>query len=343
MLAFDIIDTGIGIAPDQAKALFQPFQQADASSTRQFGGTGLGLALSKKLAEQLGGTITLDSTPGRGTTFRVTIAAVNVPRRPEPADAHSITQDGSDAAGGSPEFNLDCRILLVEDAPDNQFLLTSVLRRVGARITVAGNGREALDLLLPLLRQAEQTGGGVPFDVILMDMQMPILDGYETTRQIRQAGFAGPIIALTAHAMDSDRTKCLNAGCNAFATKPIVRKELLCTIREKLAEAKASPAGGQQAPAVDQARRFLAGLPAQAEAIGRALDERDLPSLANLAHDLRPTAGDLGFEAVNQAAGLLEELAETAEELGTITAAVRELVEACRRACETHAGQDRPG
>ncbi len=231
MMQFDVLDTGIGMTPGQMSAVFRPFTQADTSTTRQFGGTGLGLSISKRLAEMLGGDISiLNSEVGMGTCFRVSVET-------GPLDGVEMIDDPTDvtmlAAEKPKEANLssdalDCRVLLAEDGPDNQRLIAHVLRKAGAEVTIVENGKLALDNALDAHEQ------GIAFDVILMDMQMPVMDGYEATALLRQKGYSGPIIALTAHAMTGDREKCIRAGCDDFATKPIDRKKLIATIRSIL-------------------------------------------------------------------------------------------------------------
>ena len=218
-MIFDVIDTGIGMSEEQMGLLFRPFSQADNSSTRRFGGTGLGLAISKRMAEMLGGDIVVRSSPGQGSTFSLSIATGHL-------DGLVITQEPSKAVTtrepvGKTQHALTCRILLAEDGPDNQRLIAFLLRKAGAEVEVAENGQIALDLALAA-RQA-----GSPFDMILMDMQMPVMDGYEATQNLRRAGYRGPIIALTAHAMTEDRQKCIDAGCDGYITKPIDPKKLV--------------------------------------------------------------------------------------------------------------------
>jgi len=230
-LQFDIIDTGIGMSAEQAAGLFQAFSQADASTTRRFGGTGLGLVISKRLAEALGGDVVVVATaPGAGSHFRVTVATGpldGVPMLDRPASAQRIapptpTTSHTDLA------RIECRLLLAEDGPDNQRLIAHLLRKAGADVTIVENGQLAVDAALAA-RDA-----GHPFDVILIAMQMPVLDGYEATRTLRARGYTGPIIALTAHAMAGDRQKCLDAGCDDYTTKPIHRAVLLETIARYL-------------------------------------------------------------------------------------------------------------
>jgi PAS domain S-box-containing protein len=221
-LSFDVIDTGIGMSEEQVATLFQPFSQADASASRRFGGSGLGLAISKRLADMLGGDITVSSLPGKGSTFSLSIAT-GPPAGAQAPDCPAETPETPFPTTSDPK-KLDCRILLAEDGPDSQRLIAALLRKAGAAVAVAENGQIAFDLALA----AQQAGN--PFDLIFMDMQMPVVDGYEATRRLRHAGYAKPIIALTAHAMTDDRQKCLDAGCDDYVTKPIDRADLLETV-----------------------------------------------------------------------------------------------------------------
>ncbi len=227
-----MIDTGIGMSAEQMGLLFRPFSQADSSACRRFGGTGLGLAISKRMAEMLGGDIVVRSSPGLGSTFSFSVGIGSL-------EGVSLTQEVSQAGtAGEPVSNtpqyLDCRILLAEDGPDNQRLITFLLRKAGASVEVADNGRIALEL-----SQTAQLAGH-PFDLILMDMQMPVMDGYEATRKLRSTGFQQPIIALTAHAMTGDRQKCLDTGCDDYLTKPINPKTLVQSLEPWMAR-KPSP------------------------------------------------------------------------------------------------------
>ncbi len=234
-LQFDVIDTGRGMTDEQVAKLFQPFMQADTSTTRKFGGTGLGLTISKRFAELLGGDITVAATEmGVGTTFRATVTTGPldaVKMLDDPTSATVVADAASAVAPVAPSDLHGLRILLAEDGPDNQKLISHILKRAGADVTVADNGTIAVEATLAARDE------GTPFDCILMDMQMPVMDGYEATGQLRQRDYSGPIIALTAHAMDSDREKCIKAGCDDYATKPINRKNLIEKIRKHLAPA----------------------------------------------------------------------------------------------------------
>lgn len=244
LLEFKISDTGIGMTAEQIAMLYQPFVQADSSTTRKFGGTGLGLAISKRLAEMLGGDLTCESVPGEGTVFTLTIGIGN----PETLKFHEnpqdkfrqipvIQQDPELPAGDSETMNLGpCTVLLAEDGVDNQRLISMLLKKEKAHVVLAENG----DIAVRRALNAEQQGK--PFDVILMDMSMPVLDGYGATRKLRELGIETPIIALTAHAMTGDRQKCIDAGCSDYATKPVNREKLRNIILKYRSRAQAEPA-----------------------------------------------------------------------------------------------------
>ncbi|MCA9310387.1 MAG: PAS domain S-box protein [Phycisphaerales bacterium] len=222
-LWFDVVDTGIGLTAEQVKRLFQPFVQADESTTRQYGGTGLGLAISQRLAGLLDGEIKVESQQGGGCNFRVEIGAPRVKDTPlidSPTRHRVRPTSGSQSEMASLE---GLRILVAEDGPDNRRLLDHLLRSAGATVKIVEDGRAAMEVAMQALE-------GDPFDVIVMDMQMPVLDGYEATRSLRRLGYARPVIALTAHAMSDDRQKCMDVGCDEYLTKPIDRLELTQTI-----------------------------------------------------------------------------------------------------------------
>lgn len=231
VLRFDVVDTGLGMTPRQIANLFKPFTQADESTTRKFGGTGLGLTISRRLAVMLGGdVVVIRSEPGNGTHFRFTLTADDlegVHLVPLGKADRSPLKMASLVHGNSPPLNNSLeiqglRVLLVEDGQDNQRLITFHLKKAGATVEVVENGRLAIESIQSRHDQ---------FDVVLMDMQMPELDGYSATLYLRQQGYRLPIIALTAHAMEGDREKCIAAGCTDYTTKPINKSELLGLIR----------------------------------------------------------------------------------------------------------------
>lgn len=226
LLCFDVIDTGIGISEEHINKLFSPFTQVDSSTTRKFSGTGLGLYISKRLAEALGGDITVRSNSGKGSTFSVTVD-------PGPLNGIPMTKNAQEAlldhtpttsAATPAKAELHGRVLLAEDGLDNQRLISFLLKKAGSDVVAVENGQLAVTEAINAWKQ------GQPFDVILMDMQMPVMDGYSATGELRSQGYIGTIIALTAHAMAEDRQKCFDAGCNDYITKPINRQKLLATL-----------------------------------------------------------------------------------------------------------------
>lgn len=207
-----VADTGIGLLPDQLDNLFQPFTQADSSTTRKFGGTGLGLVLSRRLAQALGGDISVKANAPNGSVFTISFTA-----RAEGKAAKTSAASPNGVRG--PLSGL--KVLVVDDSPDNRTLIQVVLSRRGAQVLSAENGRKALDAA-----KSEEV------DVILMDIQMPGMDGYEATRLLRTSGFKKPIVALTAHAMAEERERTRAAGCDAHLTKPLDFDELVGTLEK---------------------------------------------------------------------------------------------------------------
>ena len=226
-MEFDVSDSGIGMTPSQVKALYQPFTQADSSTTRRFGGTGLGLTISKRLAMILDGDVSVvESTPGIGTTFRLSVGIGSldgVKLVSQPASLSFLEPESESTTDMSPPVASlqDFRVLLAEDGPDNQRLISFFLKRAGAEVVTVENGNLAVEAAIKARDE------GRAFDVILMDMQMPVMDGYEASALLRAMGYTGSIIALTAHSMPGDRDKCLTAGCDDYATKPIDRAKLI--------------------------------------------------------------------------------------------------------------------
>jgi signal transduction histidine kinase/DNA-binding NarL/FixJ family response regulator len=236
---FAVTDTGIGIRPDRAAALFSPFVQADVSTTRKYGGTGLGLAICKQLAGMMGGQIGIESREGEGSTFWFTAVFET---RPAPAltsaaepESASLRKPVSPRTGA----RHDARILIAEDNPTNRTVLLAQLGKLGYQAGTAANGVEAVEAL--------RHGG---YDLILMDCEMPVMDGYEATRRIRQSGHPRlPIIAVTAHAMTGDRDRCIREGMNDFLSKPVDLRCLAEMLAKWLPEAHPPDASQSTAPA----------------------------------------------------------------------------------------------
>jgi CheY-like chemotaxis protein/HPt (histidine-containing phosphotransfer) domain-containing protein/anti-sigma regulatory factor (Ser/Thr protein kinase) len=204
-LEFTIVDTGIGIPEEVQPQLFTRFMQADSSTSRQFGGSGLGLAIVRQLVDLMGGTVRVSSSPGQGSRFTVTLPVV-------PAQAPAAATTWQDL----PPSTAGVRLLLAEDNTTNQVVAFGMLRKLGyGDVSLAGDGVEACRLAL-----------SQHFDVILMDCQMPEMDGYEATRRLRAGGCTAAIVAMTANAIKGDRERCIEAGMNDYITKPIDLKVL---------------------------------------------------------------------------------------------------------------------
>jgi len=208
-----VTDTGIGLTPEQGEKLFETFVQADSSITRKFGGTGLGLVLARRLARLLGGDLNLEkSALGKGSTFLLKIE-IGLPAQPAPkTEAH--TKSRADRLDGA-------RVLIVDDSTDNQTIMRLFLTNVGAAVELANNGLEAVEAMK--LNS---------YDVVLMDIQMPMMDGYQALKVAKQNGYGGPILALTAHALKEERDRCIAAGFTDYMSKPINRTTLIARLSE---------------------------------------------------------------------------------------------------------------
>jgi signal transduction histidine kinase/CheY-like chemotaxis protein len=229
-IRFSVIDEGIGIPQSKLDLLFKPFSQTDESITRRFGGTGLGLAITGQICEALGGKVDVTSEVNRGSKFTITLPMKTSPgcQMRNTFRLDSLDTEPTQSFNDLPLLN--GRVLLIEDGPDNQRLISFLLKRAGAVITIAENGRIGMDEAMNAIKRGE------PFGVVLMDMQMPVMDGYTATRKLRENGYRGQIIALTAHAMENEMQRCLEAGCDHYLSKPIDRELLIREVASRMGE-----------------------------------------------------------------------------------------------------------
>jgi len=303
LLVIEVEDTGIGINPEQIGRLFQPFAQADATTTRRFGGTGLGLVLSKQLAEMLGGTVLAASVPGQGSHFYITLATGEV------GTLVNSLAEAREAQPMSPVVaeteSLAGVVLLAEDNLDNQRLVQLNMRRLGAELVIVDNGEAAVAAALAR-----------PFDLILMDMQMPVMDGLTAVRLLREKGYAGAIVALTANATAQDVAACIEAGCDDFLSKPIERARFTEALRrhlltdlglvELVPESSADVMLDSDLPGAEALRYFAGRLSNEVAILRQVLVHGDLESVGEKARDLRLDAIRYRCVSLGRLAGPLE-------------------------------------
>ncbi|MCB1926135.1 MAG: response regulator [Gammaproteobacteria bacterium] len=322
-LVFTVVDQGIGMTPEQLERVFEPFVQADTSTTRQFGGTGLGLSISRRLAQRLGGEIEVVSEPGVGSVFVLTTATGPLPEDNLVRDPGALAPEPCQATSSTEIPSVSGHILLAEDNPYNQKLIGMYTRKTGAEVTVVENGEQAVE---------EALCGN--YDLILMDLQMPVMGGLEAVEMLRQTLYEGPIVALTAHSMIGDREKVLNAGCTDFLTKPVDWQALFKVIAQYLPVASERRSASDDAADDDALRvlvvRFVNQLPSTLQDVIGAADAGDWDTVRSLAHQLKGVAGGLGFPQLTDLGAEIER----AVMQGADTATVHTLLETLKTTCE---------
>ena len=356
-LAIDVIDTGIGISPEGLSKIFDPFVQADSAVTRRFGGTGLGLTISRRFAAALGGELTVASELGKGSTFTVTLDAGpldGIRLLDAPPAERSRARPGGRSVENLPNLP-PARVLVADDGEANRQLITVILSRAGLQVESAENGEVAV-----------QMATSRHFDLILMDMQMPVMDGYTATTKLRQQGLSIPIVALTASVMKGAEGRCGAVGCSAYVAKPVDIDELMRCLAEQLKGVPASRPALDQAveghaltdhsmpaplPASRTVRRgrpplvsslpmddpefrqiveaFIPRLREQAAAMQAAWQGRDLDELARLSHWLKGAGGTVGFDALTDPAKKLEVFAKQKQvnEIGKALGEVLDMID----------------
>ena len=290
-----VTDTGVGMNSEQIERIFAAFEQADTSTTRQHGGTGLGLNISKRLTEMLGGSIQVESTVGAGSRFMVTVNTGQIdtsqlvyqhPQEPNIRHTPVII----------PQNTIHGHILIAEDNLDNQALISMYVRKAGCSIDVVENGKAAYEAALQK-----------HYDLILMDMQMPVMGGLEATQKLRTAGYTGHIIALTANAMSEDKENCFSAGCNDFLSKPIERAQFLTLLSKHLSLANNLTTDKNVEPLYSTLRLdqepdmleliqiYSERLPTMIQNIVEAYEQQDWEKVENISHDIKSTSGNYGY------------------------------------------------
>lgn len=328
-ISFHVSDTGIGMSSDQIDSLFRPFSQADVSTARKFGGTGLGLAISQKLAELLNGTLKLQSQLNIGSTFSFIMPLESIGtetfqdvRLPENGEGvKTIFNNGNDTVRG--------RVLLVEDSPDNQNIIVYHLHVLGLSVDVVANGREGVN------RALESYNTENPYDLMLMDMQLPEMVGYTAVSILREKGYKNPIVAITANVLEADKARCLQAGCDSFLGKPLQLKQFYSTVSSYIPEPDVAlnlPDGGssvhlEASPEFQKLKqKFVQNIHLRREELANAASNKNLPLIGELAHQLAGAAGSYRLNEIYRLSLEVKELCRQGSSEETIIFKLQKLL-----------------
>jgi PAS domain S-box-containing protein len=319
-IIFEVVDTGIGIEPENLKRLFVPFMQEDSSTTRKHGGTGLGLYISKQLTEMLEGNINIESIKGLGTKilFDVSTGDISNSSLIENSDNIPVRSESIQMIPDHTMFS--GKVLLVDDSEDNRKLVKLLLSNTNIEIVTAENGKQAIETALKN-----------EFDLVLMDIQMPVMDGVEATRWLRSTGYRQPIIALTANAMREEQEAYLEAGCVDFLSKPIERISFFNTINKYLTvtdnseNQKYNPGDELQ----ELKREFVAGLEKRITLISENCHSENYQYVKDECHKLKGIAGAYGYSEITNIAGDIEKAIKS-EDFLLCDSTINKLIDYCQ-------------
>jgi signal transduction histidine kinase/DNA-binding response OmpR family regulator len=343
-VVFSVTDTGIGMTTEEMANIFQPFSQADTSTTRKYGGTGLGLCISHQLAEKLGGSLSCKSEKGKGSTFTAIIDAGHVDHDSLTNEMASMENHEAISENSTKPKKLAGHVLLAEDSPDNQRLVKLYIDRAGARLTIVENGQQAVE-----------AGLSGDYDLILMDTQMPIMDGVEATNMLRIAGYRGPIVSLTANAMKSDRDKCLKAGANDYLNKPIDLSRFYTVLAEYLPRAGSNEARSNTISSDDTMEtskttapslyddpefkalieQFLQNLPDMVDEMDKAVEQEDWTVVQSVTHKLKGMGGAFGFPLITEQAASVNNALKN-QDIEPVPGLTKHLVTTCQDIISEH-------
>lgn len=323
MIEFEVQDTGVGMSGRELKKIFKPFSQADSSTTRKFGGTGLGLTISKQLAEKMGGQLGCSSVKHQGSCFKLILPVDDIDNVEMVTSADDITLHDYE----QPDYDIHAlkgKILLAEDSLDNQQLISMYVENTGAEITIVSNGEEAVE-----------QGLSNDFDLVLMDMQMPVMDGIEAIELLRASGFSKPIVTLTANVMLEDKQRCINAGADEFLSKPIDIPLFYRTLNKYLEKQDGNQSIKNNRELAEGAvfqeilQMFLEKLPSMVTDLEQGIDQENWVAVDEISHKLKGMGGSFGHDVITEKCDLINHMCHE-KQYASIKAIFFELTDYCQ-------------